>query len=156
MIGPGTGLAPMRALLQERGFQGRQRGVKKGEPIAGSNTLYFGCKNRDVDFIYSDDLTEFEKRGELTKLHQASSRDQKQKVYVQHLLVDSANATALMNDINAGGYLYVCGATAMGNDVHEAIVKVVMEQKKVSKSAAQEFVKTLQSQNRYVQELWST
>lgn len=61
-----------------------------------------------------------------------------------------------MQDLNAGGYIFVCGATAMGTDVHEAIVSVVMKEKKVSKSAAQDFVKNLQQQNRYVQELWST
>lgn len=84
LIGPGTGIAPMRALLQERSYQGKHKGVKKGEPIAGSNTLYFGCKNREVDFLYSDELAEFEKRGELTKLHLAFSRDQKQKVKSIH------------------------------------------------------------------------
>jgi len=151
MVGPGTGIAPMRALLQDRSFQQR----KAAGAVAPRNTLYFGCKYRDVDFIYSDELEEYRQDGTLTDLHLAFSRDQQKKVYVQHLISEESNACSLMADINGGGFVFVCGATSMGSDVYEAIVSVVEKEKALSKAAAVEFVKKLQSTGRYVQELWS-
>merc|ERR1712070_110877 len=85
MIGPGTGLAPMRALLQERKYQQE----KLSQP-SGQNILFFGCKYQSVDYIYRDELEQYEKEGVLHKLHTAFSRDGPKKVYVQHLIEDAA------------------------------------------------------------------
>ena len=179
MIGPGTGFAPMRALLQEREFQSRTQPLSNGSGIAGSNVLYFGCKNKAVDYIYEDEIRDYSSRKIITSLHVAFSRDQANKVYVQNLLNEPENSQKFMEIIQAGGistthpitsvyayslihfhfqgYVYVCGATSMGNDVHETIVQIIMKHNKYSsKQQAVDVVKSLQANGRYVQELWST
>lgn len=153
MIGPGTGIAPMRALIQEREYQYNQ--LNEQEKIQMSNVLYFGCKNRSEDYIYSDELEKYEKSGILTKLHLAFSRECSEKVYVQHLLKKTENAKELMSDLEGGGYVYVCGATAMGEDVHRTIVEIVQAEKGVSREEAEKYVKHLQTSGRYIQELWT-
>ena len=148
---PGTGVAPMRALLQDRRWQAEQGSNGSG----GKNTLYFGCQKSTVDFIYKDEIEAMATSKVISHLHLAFSREQEKKVYVQHLISRPENAQALMSDLDQGGYIYVCGATGMGVDVMEAIVKVIMEQKTLKKEAAVEFVKDLQKKGRYVQELWT-
>lgn len=152
MVGPGTGLAPMRALLQERKFQ---QTAQQGT-VGPKNILFFGCKNRAVDYIYSDELEAYEKEGVLTKLHTAFSRDAKEKVYVQHLMVQPETAQELLGLLlNQGAYIYVCGATAMGADVMAAFIKILQEQNNMSTAQATSFIKELQDKGRYVQELWT-
>jgi sulfite reductase alpha subunit-like flavoprotein len=80
LVGPGTGLAPMRAFLQERRFQQQQ-----GQ-VLGECALYFGCRRRDEDYIYRDELHEYSQDGTITQLITAFSREQQEKVYVQHRL----------------------------------------------------------------------
>lgn len=153
MIGPGTGIAPMRAFLQERECLLQAAGSSAAAP--GDCTLYFGCKKETEDFIYKEELQQYLSAGVLTKLHLAFSRDTQQKVYVQHLLREPANSSALLADLDRGAHIYVCGATAMGSDVMEAIVSIVQSSKGISKEEALAFVNSLQQQGRYVQELWS-
>ena len=141
----------MRALLQDRRWQAEQGSNGSG----GKNTLYFGCQKSTVDFIYKDEIEAMATSKVISHLHLAFSREQEKKVYVQHLISRPENAQALMSDLDQGGYIYVCGATGMGVDVMEAIVKVIMEQKTLKKEAAVEFVKDLQKKGRYVQELWT-
>lgn len=157
MIGPGTGIAPMRALLQEREFR-QQAGSKKGSKKEANmeNVLYFGCKNRSQDYIYKDELEAYEQSGILSKLHVAFSREQKTKVYVQHLLQrdqDAADICRMLLD--ESGYVFVCGATAMGNDVNEALLSVLQKNRGMTAAAATSYLKELQQTGRYVQELWS-
>ncbi len=147
MIGPGTGIAPMRALIQERRYRST-----KGEATS-KDTLYFGCKNVDLDYLYREELEEAQRTGLV--LHTAFSRQQKSKVYVQHLMADPTNAKALIADLDAGAYVYVCGATAMGADVHQAFMQLMQDHKGMSKAAATTFLVELQKKGRYVQELWS-
>jgi len=153
MIGPGTGIAPMRALLQER----EEQTVRAGAPLGslGSNTLYFGCQSSVKDFIYRKELEAFVASKMLTKLEVAFSREQSQKVYVQHLLQREPDRDALIANIDAGGYIFVCGGTTMGTDVMETIVSAVQTKKALSRGAAETLVKDLQLKGRYVQELWS-
>jgi NADPH-ferrihemoprotein reductase len=172
MIGPGTGIAPMRAILQERALQRSQ----SGSDVCGKNTLYFGCRRRDEDFIYEDELREYEQSGVLDVLHLAFSREGAKKVYVQNLMRIPENATAIIQDLEKGGFLYVCGATSMGTDVQAALAEIFTTVKGksgififlvtctycceslligASKEEAASFVKKLQDQGRYVQELWS-
>jgi len=148
MVGPGTGLAPMRALLQEREARGKQ-----GQ--AGKNTLFFGCRRADEDYIYRNELEAYEASGSLHKLHLAFSRETKKKVYVQHLLANPLHSAAVSSDVSEGGYIYVCGATQMGTDVMEAFVEMCMREYYMSHDQAVKFVKDLQKNGRYVQELWT-
>jgi NADPH-ferrihemoprotein reductase len=151
MIGPGTGLAPMRALLQERKFLQSQHG-----DATSQNILFFGCKNRDVDYIYRTELESYQKEGVLTKLHTAFSRDGPKKVYVQNLMTDDATAKELVDLlIHQNAYVYVCGATVMGSDVMAAFVKILQEKNAMSAVQATTLVKDLQDMGRYVQELWT-
>jgi NADPH-ferrihemoprotein reductase len=152
MIGPGTGIAPMRALLQDRQWQGQQY---QGAGVAGKNTLYFGCQRRDTDYIYREELEAFVSSKVLSNLHLAFSRETEQKVYVQHLLREVDNARDIVTDLDQGGYVYVCGGTKMGSDVMEALVDVLVEHKTMKRELAVGFVKQLQKSGRYVQELWS-
>lgn len=149
MVGPGTGIAPFRALLQERSFQKREKKLS-----VGKNVLYFGCKRRGLDFIYEDELGSFQKSGVLTHLHLAFSREQKEKVYVQNLLKQNAKETwKLIN--NEGGHIYVCGGVKMGNDVMETLKSIASEEGNLSIDSAKEFLNKLSSEGRYVQELWA-
>jgi len=137
MIGPGTGIAPMRALLQERECRGG----------GGENILYFGCKNRTMDYLYQDELEGFESRKVLTKLYLAFSREQKHKVYVQNMMED--NQEELWNMIQAGAHFYVCGATNMGKSVVDVLKKIG------EKKGQPDITKKMQDEGRLVQELWA-
>lgn len=149
MIGPGTGIAPMRALLQERSYQKSNK--KKN---VGSNILYFGCKKRDLDFIYSDELNAFEKEGILTEMHLAFSREQNEKVYVQHLLAKNAKDTWKLID-EQGAYIYVCGAVKMGQDVSEALRKIIGQYGDRTTTDAKAYLDDMASNGRFIQELWA-
>jgi NADPH-ferrihemoprotein reductase len=169
MVGPGTGIAPMRALLQEREHQQQQQqqlasakkssSSKKNNSSSAAtmeNVLYFGCKDRNQDYIYQDELLAFEQSGVLTQLHVAFSREQKKKVYVQHLVQRPEDAAAICRMLlDEGGHVYVCGATAMGNDVHEALLSVLQQTRGMTAAAAASYLKELSHSGRYVQELWS-
>ena len=101
MIGPGTGFAPFRGFLQHRQWQ-KQDGRDVGDTI-----LFTGCRNRDVDYIYKEELDEFVNNGTLTQLHCAFSRDQENKVYVQHLLEQQKQT--VFDVLKRNGHIYVCG-----------------------------------------------
>jgi len=149
MIGPGTGIAPMRALLQERSHQKLSQNL-----TVGKNILYFGCKNRDLDFIYSDELKAFEEDGVLTEMHLAFSREQKQKVYVQHLVSKNAAETwKLMEE--EGAYIYVCGGIKMGQDVSEALRKIISEHGDRTSTDSKKYLDEMASNGRFIQELWA-
>lgn len=149
MIGPGTGVAPMRALLQERSYQ--KEVLKKS---VGPNVLYFGCKTRSQDFLYKDELENFHESGILDQLYLAFSREQTKKVYVQNLLEQNASETwKLVQD--QGAYIYVCGGVKMGHDVSEALKKIAMTEGKLNADKAKDYFATLTRDGRYVQELWA-
>eukprot|EP00644_Phytophthora_capsici_P007029 jgi/Phyca11/526284/estExt2_fgenesh1_pm.C_PHYCAscaffold_80159 len=148
LIGPGTGIAPMRAFLHERAKQ-QDDGITVGKSI-----MYFGCRRRDEDFIYKDELETFQESGVLSELHLAFSREQEKKVYVQHLLMQNGQATwELINDHDA--YIYVCGATGMGNDVNKVLHEIIEKFGGQSGDEALATLKQLQDNHRYIQELWA-
>ncbi|ETW01203.1 hypothetical protein H310_06794 [Aphanomyces invadans] len=147
MVGPGTGIAPMRAFLQERHAQ-----KEAGENV-GATWLFFGCRRQAEDYLYKDELEAYRSSGTLTDLHVAFSRDTPQKVYVQHLI--EQHGAALWKALSVGGHVYVCGATLMGTDVHKAFVELVQTHGGKSQADAAAFVQDLQHHHRYVQELWA-
>jgi NADPH-ferrihemoprotein reductase len=150
MIGPGTGIAPMRALLQERRHQ-----LMTQKKDVGQNILYFGCKRRDLDYLYQDELERYRQDGVLSELHLAFSReDPSKKVYVQHLLQESGEATWKLVDSH-GAYIYVCGGVKMGHDVTETFKSIATTHGGLSPEQAAAYMSNLSSTGRFVQELWS-
>lgn len=139
----------MRALLQERQYQAERSKFGKAE-----NILYFGCRTRATDYIYQTELEAFEASGTLSALHLAFSREGAGKLYVQHLLSRAEDGQALVRRIEEGAFVFVCGGTAMGADVHKAVV-TLLEQSGRSAAEALATVEALQKEGRYVQELWS-
>jgi NADPH-ferrihemoprotein reductase len=152
LIGPGTGIAPMRAILQERSvIQSKQ-----GKSDLGSCALFFGCKYADMDYIYRSELENFVKSEVLTELYTAFSRETNKKIYVQHLLSEPTTTKKLLNWIlNENAHIYVCGATAMGADVMAALTQIIQAERSFSTAEASAYIKKLQDQNRYIQELWT-
>ncbi|NP_001303631.1 NADPH--cytochrome P450 reductase [Cimex lectularius] len=148
MIGPGTGLAPFRGFIQERALA-----KQEGKPV-GDTILYFGCRKKAEDFIYQEELEAFVENGNL-KMHVAFSRDQKEKVYVTHLLAQ--NADQIWNVLGENnGHVYVCGdARTMAHDVHGILLKVFQEQGKMTEAEAQAYLKKMEVQKRYSADVWS-
>lgn len=150
MIGPGTGIAPMRALIQEREHQAKLSSSQ------GLNVLFFGCRNRDIDYIYRDELEAYQSSGVLSELHLAFSRDGNKKVYVQHLISDPTKGASLAKLVlQDNAYIFVCGGTAMGNDVFKAVAQQLEQHGNMDASSALNTLENLQKAGRYVQELWS-
>jgi len=150
MIGPGTGVAPMRALLQERRYMKKNQRNKQ----VGANILYFGCKKRSWDYLYQDEFEQLKSDGTLTALHLAFSREQEKKVYVQHLLAQNAEETFDLME-KQGAYIYVCGGVKMGQDVQEALKQIIVSKKNVNDKQAKDCLDLMAKEGRYVQELWA-
>lgn len=148
MIGPGTGIAPMRALLQLRDYQKHTLNL----PV-GPNILYFGCKHQSYDQLYQHELETFLDKGLLTKYYNAFSRDQPQKIYVQHLLQNNKQET--WECMNAGCSIFVCGAIGMGKDVLETLRGIVREMAGVTAEEAKAYLENMHKEGRFVQELWA-
>ena len=138
MIGPGTGLAPFRAFLQER----------QATKAPGPNWLYFGHQRSDYDFFYEDELKAMRSSGLLTRLTLAWSRDGKEKIYVQHRMRDDGRD--LWTWLERGAHIYVCGdALRMAKDVERALIDVVAEHGKRSPEDAARYVAELKKNDRY-------
>jgi sulfite reductase (NADPH) flavoprotein alpha-component len=143
MVGPGTGLAPFRAFLQERKFQNAK----------GKNWLFFGDQTRNNDFIYENEIYNLKQSGFLNKLDLAFSRDQEEKNYVQHKMYSSRKE--LFHWIDQGAYFYVCGdATHMAKDVDNMLHQVIQEELKTSYEKAKEYIKNLKTQKRYLRDVY--
>ncbi|XP_041948537.1 NADPH--cytochrome P450 reductase-like isoform X1 [Alosa sapidissima] len=149
MIGPGTGIAPFMGFLQERAWQ-KEQGKEVGETV-----LYYGCRHRNEDFLYQEELEEFERRGVLTQLNVAVSRDQEHKIYVQHLMKkNKEHLWRLIHSQNA--HLYVCGdARNMARDVQSALHQVAEEVGGLTHTQAVDYYKRLMTKGRYSQDVWS-
>jgi sulfite reductase (NADPH) flavoprotein alpha-component len=138
MVGPGTGVAPFRAFLQER----------LATRAPGPNWLYFGHQRSDYDFFYEDELKAMRETGHLGRLTLAWSRDGDEKIYVQHRMRDEGRD--LWAWLERGAHIYVCGdALRMAKDVERALIEVVSEHGKRSPEDAARFVAELKKNDRY-------
>jgi len=143
MIGPGTGIAPFRAFLEERRATG----------AGGRNWLFFGDQRRARDFLYETELTAWAGDGLLTRLDLAFSRDQTEKIYVQNRMLEQADE--LWSWLEAGAHLYVCGdARRMAKDVDAALHAVIESAGGRTKDQASEYVTALKSAKRYQRDVY--
>lgn len=143
MIGPGTGIAPFRAFVQER----------DNRDAEGKNWLFFGDRTFTQDFLYQVEWQKYLKDGILTKLDVAFSRDQSEKVYVQHRILE--NAAELWQWLKDGAHIYVCGdANRMAKDVHEALITVVEQQGGKSREDAELYLNDLRKAKRYQKDVY--
>jgi sulfite reductase (NADPH) flavoprotein alpha-component len=143
MVGPGTGIAPFRAFLEER--QARQ--------ATGENWLFFGDRNSKTDFIYEDEITAMQESGLLSRLDLAFSRDQSEKIYVQDRMREQG--AELFAWLEKGAYFYVCGdAQYMAKDVDAALHELIASHGAMGEEQAQEYVTNLKKQKRYVRDVY--
>lgn len=143
MIGPGTGVAPFRSFMQER----EERGAR------GRNWLLFGEQHFLTDFLYQVEWLEWRKSGLLTHLDVAFSRDQQEKIYVQHKLREKA--IEVWSWLQEGAYIYVCGdADNMAPDVNEALLDIICQQGQQSREQATEYLRQLSREKRYQRDVY--
>ncbi len=143
MIGPGTGVAPFRAFLQEREATGAR----------GKNWLFFGDQHKATDYAYEHEWEEMMQSGVLTRLNAAFSRDQAAKIYVQNHMME--NAREIYGWLEEGAHFYVCGdAERMAVDVHKALINIVAAEGGRSQEQAEEYVKALEKARRYQRDVY--
>ncbi len=143
MVGPGTGIAPFRAFLQER----------IATEAKGDNWLFFGDRNSETDFLYQDEIKAMQASGLLTRLDLAFSRDQAEKIYVQDCMI--ANAPELFAWLERGAYFYICGdAYKMAKDVDKTLHQVIEQQGNLSSEGAKDYVNQLKKHKRYVRDVY--
>jgi sulfite reductase (NADPH) flavoprotein alpha-component len=143
MVGPGTGVAPFRAFLEER----------RAVAATGRNWLFFGDQKALCDFLYREELEAMKQDGFLTRLDTAFSRDQAQKIYVQDRMME--NAGEIWSWLQEGGYFYVCGdAKRMAKDVDSALHKIAETVGQLSTEEAVDYVKQLKSEKRYLRDVY--
>ena len=143
MVGPGTGIAPFRAFLEERGATG----------ATGKNWLFFGDQRRATDFLYHDQIISWVESGHLTRLDTAFSRDQAEKVYVQNRMISAASE--LWQWLEEGGHFYVCGdASRMAKDVDAALHQVIQTAGGKSADEAAAYVADMKKNKRYLRDVY--
>ena len=143
MVGPGTGIAPFRAFMQEREAQGAE----------GKNWLFFGNPHFTQDFLYQVEWQRYVKSGLLSKISLAFSRDQANKIYVQDRLREAG--LELYQWLEAGAHIYVCGdANQMAKDVQEALLDVISDHGHKSREEAEEYLSELRRAKRYQRDVY--
>lgn len=148
MIGPGTGVAPLIGFCQRR-----QAWREKNHDI-GPCMFFFGCRKKNEDYIYQQELENWAKTGIITKLDVAFSRDQKAKVYVQDKIRQSSDE--IWRQLTDGANLYICGdAKHMAKDVESALLDIAMQKGGLTRTAAAEYFEKLEKDERFLRDVWS-
>ena len=145
MVGPGTGVAPFRGFLQER-----TKAFEEGKEI-GKMLLFFGCRNRNEDFLYREEWEGFERKlGDKFEMIKAFSREQTNKVYVQHRMKEEKFSKEINKLLEEGGYFYVCGDAAnMARAVNTTLGEIVEKERGLKPGRGDEVVKMLRASNMY-------
>ncbi|HWI49288.1 MAG TPA: assimilatory sulfite reductase (NADPH) flavoprotein subunit [Rummeliibacillus sp.] len=142
MIGAGTGVAPFRSFIEER-----------AEQEAGDSWLVFGEQHFVTDFLYQVEWLRYLEEGTLTKMDVAFSRDQEEKIYVQHRLLEKAKE--VYEWIENGAVIYICGdEKTMAKDIHEALIQIIEQQGQMSRKEAEEKLVALQREKRYQRDVY--
>jgi len=143
MVGPGTGIAPFRAFVQDRVATG----------ATGRNWVFFGDQHKARDYLYEEEWNDYVAKGQVSRLDLAWSRDQLGKIYVQDRMRE--NAAELWAWIKSGGYFFVCGdAKRMAKDVDVALHDVIMQQGGMAPEQAAEYVKQMKKDKRYQRDVY--
>jgi len=143
MVGPGTGIAPFRAFVQDRIASG----------ATGRNWVFFGDQHKATDFLYEEEWAAWLAQGKLARFDTAFSRDQSLKIYVQDKIRE--NAAELWSWINGGAHFYVCGdAKRMAKDVDTALLDVIAQQGGLDATAAADYIKQLKKDKRYQRDVY--
>jgi sulfite reductase (NADPH) flavoprotein alpha-component len=145
MCGPGAGIAPFRAFIEQRACEG----------ATGRNWLFFGEQHRASDFLYGSELSEYQNKGKLHRLDLAFSRDQEQKIYVQHRMIEQGRA--IWDWLQSGAYFYVCGdAKHMAKDVHQTLIDIAQKHGGLNPEAAAQFVNVtlMRTEKRYLRDVY--
>ena len=143
MVGPGTGIAPFRAFMQER----------EAQDAEGKNWLFFGNPNFTQDFLYQTEWQGYKKSGLLTNISLAFSRDQEQKIYVQHRLLEQG--AEVYQWLEEGAHFYVCGdANHMAKDVENALLEIIQQHGGKSADEAKQYVTALRKAKRYQKDVY--
>ncbi|KAI5955143.1 cprA [Candida jiufengensis] len=148
LVGPGTGVAPLRGFIRERITQ------QENDVNIGSSLLFYGCRNENEDYLYKDEWSEYAKKlGDKFEIITAFSRSTSKKVYVQHKILE--NSTKINDLLQQGAIIYVCGdASHMARDVQQAFIKIISQERKIDLEKASELVRSLKVQNRYQEDVW--
>ncbi|NRA60594.1 MAG: assimilatory sulfite reductase (NADPH) flavoprotein subunit [Psychrobium sp.] len=143
MIGPGTGIAPFRAFLQQR----------ENDGASGQNWLFFGNQHFTDDFLYQTELQDFKDNGVLNRIDLAFSRDQEHKIYVQDRIREQGQE--LLSWLDGGASLYICGdGNAMAKDVEQALIDVICQHGNKSTEQAQQYLTDLHSNKRFQKDVY--
>ena len=143
MIGPGTGVAPFRAFMQER----------EAVEASGDNWMFFGDQTFTQDFLYQVEWQNYLKSGLLSRLDLAFSRDQQEKIYVQDRIKEQGSEVFAW--LERGAHLYICGdANRMAKDVHQTLIDVIAEQGKLTAEQAEQYLKDLRTSKRYQKDVY--
>jgi sulfite reductase (NADPH) flavoprotein alpha-component len=143
MIGPGTGIAPFRSFIAHRDTVGAQ----------GKNWLFFGDQHFVTDFLYQSEIQSWLETGVLTRVNVAFSRDQQQKIYVQHKM--KKHGKEIFNWLESGAHVYLCGAKEpMSVDVENTILEIIQLEGNFSAEKAEEYLNVLKEQGRYLKDVY--
>jgi sulfite reductase (NADPH) flavoprotein alpha-component len=143
MIGPGTGVAPFRSFIAERDATG----------ATGKNWLFFGEQHFASDFLYQTEIQNWFETGILTKVNTAFSRDQQEKIYVQHKMLQ--HGAEFFEWLHAGSYVYICGAKEpMSIDVEQTLLQIIQQFGERSKEEAEQYLNNLKEEGRYITDVY--
>ncbi|SBS83949.1 NADPH-cytochrome p450 reductase, putative (CPR), partial [Plasmodium malariae] len=147
MIATGTGIAPFKAFISEFKYFDRtcvQNGIKK----RAQRILFFGCRKKEIDFLYEQEFMDAQKNKHIDEAYFAFSRDQEKKIYVQDLILEKKEL--IWSLIQKGAYIYVCGNSNMTKDVNKTINNLAI----LNKQNDKKFTKKLKKSGRYIEEMW--